>query len=1355
MLGRAGRPQYDTEGEGIILTNHSELQYYLSLTNLQLPVESQLIKSLPEHLNAEVVLGNITTIQEAMDWLSYTFLYIRMIQNPALYGITPESIKQDTTLKQRRLDLVHSAACVLEKCHLIRYERNTGLLSSTPYGKIASQYYITHSSMSVYQRNMTPTMSDIDLLRLFSQSGEFTHITVREEEKIELAKLVSQVPIPIKESPNEPSAKVNILLQAYISRLKLDGLALVADMAFIHQSAARIMRALFEISLKKNWASLTQLTLNYANMISARVWYCQSPLRQIPNVPDVICRKLERKSDVEWYRYADLTPTDLGELVGIPKMGRSLHKLVHQFPKLDVSAHVQPITRSLLRVEVTLLADFEFDPKIHKFVQFFHVWVEDVNGQSILHHELFVLESSRWEDEHTLLFTVPLLDPLPPAYFLRVYADQWLHCSVVLPISLQSMILPSKFSPPTELLDLQPLSITALPEVFQSFYDSYQDNEFNAIQTQTFHELFKSDHNVLIAAPTGSGKTTCAEFAILRMLSTYPKGKCVYVAPKDEILLQTFHNWQKRFGALLGNDEDVVVRFTGESTQDLQALSRGKIILATIQQWDAFSRRWKQRKKAISSINLFIADELHFLGGDVGPTFEIILSRMRYMASSQSSSLRIVALSASIANARDVSDWLGVSPKSYFHFSPKVRPIPLEIYFQSFDHVNYSSRLLAMAKPLYMAVMRHSQPIKCKEEGRNVLVCSQNVIIFVPSKRQAQLTAIDLMAYRESMENGNFLGERCLNQPNEMDKLREAALKLRDTTLQQIVMEGIGYIYEGMPSDDFQIVVDLYLNNALQVLLCPAPQCWMLISTSPAIQRIKAHVVMIMGTESYSGVEKRHVDYPINDMLQMMGAHALHKCVFFCHTSKKDHWKKLLYEPLPIESHLDHYLHDHFNSEIVTRTITSMQDGVDYMTWSFLYRRLTKNPNYYSLQGTSQDHVSEFLSEMVETVFADLEESKCCQIEQRQDEDDEEVDIVSPLNLGMISAYYYIHYTTMELMSSSITNKTKLRGILEILCAASEFTSLLSIRSQVEVKHLKSLARTLNYPLDKNALFNDPNTKTSILLQSHFSRTVLPSSDLRTDQSKITVQCIPLIQAMVDVISSHGWLKPALAAMELSQMVVQGLWNKDHVLLQIPHFNKEIIDRLTSYQGDDEDFEPIESVDDILTLDDDVRNTLLNLPEEKMMDVAIFCNNYPSIDVSHKVMYDEGQDCAASGEPVQIAIQLQKEGDDEEEDDEVGLVSAPLFPQPKKEAYWIVIGDTSSNTLLSLKRVVLQQRKGQKLVLEFVAPDPGDYNLSLFCISDSYLGCDLEFAVELSVIAADDSDDDEEDDDEEEEEEEE
>lgn len=61
MLGRAGRPQYDTKGEGILITSHGELQYYLSLLNQQLPIESQMVGKLPDMLNAEIVLGNVQT----------------------------------------------------------------------------------------------------------------------------------------------------------------------------------------------------------------------------------------------------------------------------------------------------------------------------------------------------------------------------------------------------------------------------------------------------------------------------------------------------------------------------------------------------------------------------------------------------------------------------------------------------------------------------------------------------------------------------------------------------------------------------------------------------------------------------------------------------------------------------------------------------------------------------------------------------------------------------------------------------------------------------------------------------------------------------------------------------------------------------------------------------------------------------------------------------------------------------------------------------------------------------------------------------------------------------------------------
>ena len=59
MLGRAGRPQFDTFGEGIIITNNAELQNYLTLLNQQLPIESQFTSKLTDNSNAEIVLGTI------------------------------------------------------------------------------------------------------------------------------------------------------------------------------------------------------------------------------------------------------------------------------------------------------------------------------------------------------------------------------------------------------------------------------------------------------------------------------------------------------------------------------------------------------------------------------------------------------------------------------------------------------------------------------------------------------------------------------------------------------------------------------------------------------------------------------------------------------------------------------------------------------------------------------------------------------------------------------------------------------------------------------------------------------------------------------------------------------------------------------------------------------------------------------------------------------------------------------------------------------------------------------------------------------------------------------------------------
>ena len=130
MMGRAGRPQFDSEGEGIIITRHSELQYYLSLMNQQLPVESQLVKHLPDHLNAEIEMGAVQTIKQAADWIAYTYLYVRALREPDRYGADVHG-DDDPSLLQYRLDLAHSAALTLDKHNLVKYDRKAGGLAST------------------------------------------------------------------------------------------------------------------------------------------------------------------------------------------------------------------------------------------------------------------------------------------------------------------------------------------------------------------------------------------------------------------------------------------------------------------------------------------------------------------------------------------------------------------------------------------------------------------------------------------------------------------------------------------------------------------------------------------------------------------------------------------------------------------------------------------------------------------------------------------------------------------------------------------------------------------------------------------------------------------------------------------------------------------------------------------------------------------------------------------------------------------------------------------------------------------------------------------------------------------------
>lgn len=978
MLGRAGRPQYDTKGEGILITNHSELQYYLSLLNQQLPIESQLVAKLPDMLNAEIVLGTVQNVKDAVTWLGYTYLYIRMLRQPTLYGISYDHLKQDPLLEQHRADLIHTAALVLDRSGLIKYDRKTGQFQVTEIGRIASHYYCTNETMATYNQLLKPMLSEIELFRVFSLSSEFKNIAVREEEKLELQKLMERVPIPIKESIEEPSAKVNVLLQAYISQLKLEGFALMSDMVYVTQSASRLMRAIFEIVMHRGWAQLTDKSLALCKMIDKRMWQSMSPLRQFRKMPEEIVKKIEKKN-FPWERLYDLGPNEIGELIRVPKLGKTIYKYVHQFPKLELSTHIQPITRSTLRVELTITPDFQWDEKLHGNSEAFWILVEDVDSEVILHHEYFLLKSKFANDEHLVKFFVPIFEPLPPQYFLRIVSDRWIGAETQLPVSFRHLILPEKNFPPTELLDLQPLPITALRNAkYESLY-AEKFPQFNPIQTQVFNAVYNSDDNVFIGAPTGSGKTTIAEFAVLRLFQTNAEGRVVYLVPKDALAELVFADWFNKFGQMLGKK---VVLLTGETGTDLKLLAKGQIIITTAEKWDVLSRRWKQRKN-VQNVNLFIVDELHLIGGEDGPVIEVVCSRMRYISSQIEKQIRIVALSASLTDYRDVAQWLGCNANCTFNFHPSVRPIPLEMHVQGINITHNASRLIAMAKPVYNSITRFS--------------LHKPVIVFVPTRKQARLTAIDLLTYTaaEAQPNRFFHAEE--------DDIKPFLDRMTDKTLKETLSQGVAYMHEGLTASDLRLVEQLFDSGAVQVAVVTRDLCWAV--------NIFAHLVIIMDSQYYNGKVHAYEDYPVTDVLQMVGRANRplddddSKCVLMCQSSKKDFFKKFLNDSLPVESHLDHRLHDHFNAEIVTKTIENKQDAVDYLTWTFLYRRLTQNPNYYNLQGITHRHLSDHLSELVENTLSDLEQSKCISVEDEMD--------CLPLNLGMIAAYYYINYTTI------------------------------------------------------------------------------------------------------------------------------------------------------------------------------------------------------------------------------------------------------------------------------------------------------------------------------------------------------
>lgn len=227
------------------------------------------------------------------------------------------------------------------------------------------------------------------------------------------------------------------------------------------------------------------------------------------------------------------------------------------------------------------------------------------------------------------------------------------------------------------------VSTHELPDRFRSVFSF---PVFNAIQSKCFRPIYQGDHNLVLSAPTGSGKTVVMELAICRLVTNFKdcRFKVVYQAPTKSLCSERFRDWQTKFSSL----DLQCAELTGDTDHaQLRNVQNANIIITTPEKWDSMTRKWKDHIKLMQLVKLFLIDEVHILKETRGSTLEAVVSRMK----SVDSNVRFVALSATVPNSEDIGAWLGKDPTNQHlpahreKFGEEFRPVKLQKFVYGYQ----------------------------------------------------------------------------------------------------------------------------------------------------------------------------------------------------------------------------------------------------------------------------------------------------------------------------------------------------------------------------------------------------------------------------------------------------------------------------------------------------------------------------------------------------------------------------------------------------------------------------------------------------------------------------------------------
>lgn len=340
----------------------------------------------------------------------------------------------------------------------------------------------------------------------------------------------------------------------------------------------------------------------------------------------------------------------------------------------------------------------------------------------------------------------------------------------------------------------------------------------NRIQSVVFEAAYSSNQNLLICAPTGAGKTNIAMLTFLHLVKQHifdgrmdrSAVKCIYVAPMKALAQEVVAKFSERLKPL----GFVVKEFTGDMQLTKSEVDAANLIVTTPEKWDVVTRKGGEGSLG-TMISLLIIDEIHLLADDRGAVIETIVARtQRYVESSQKM-IRLVGLSATLPNYKDVASFLNVNMKSgLFYFGPEYRPVPLD---QTLIGVTEKSKA---KKNDVMNKIAYDKMVDALERDKQVM-------IFVHARKETARTAT---AMRDLSAKFGTLSLLENIQHEQYLLWKKSVDKSRSQELQQLFACGLGMHHAGMLRPDRTLTERLFECGLIKVLVCTSTLAWCSIS---------------------------------------------------------------------------------------------------------------------------------------------------------------------------------------------------------------------------------------------------------------------------------------------------------------------------------------------------------------------------------------------------------------------------------------------------------------------------------------------------------------------------------------------